>query len=145
MTTRLKIINKRCAISEIFAVILLIGIAVAVSVPLLIAFNKPPSEPPVIISLDVEYNKDAGMLLINHISGDNILNAYAIDNGNYVWKNLEVKVTGNSPDIASITGNEDFSSGSTLKVQYSGDIPSDGSTFSFIYKPANQLIKSFDV
>ena len=145
ITTRLKVINREYAISEIIAVILLIGIVVAVSVPLLIVFNKPPPEPSVIISLDIDYNKNTGMLTIKHIHGDRILNAYALDNGKYVWKNLEVKVTGNSPDIASITGCEDFTSGCIIMVQYTGDIPSDDSTLSFIYVPGNQLIKSFDV
>jgi len=55
------------------------------------------------------------------------------------WENLVVTVTG-SPTIESITGYQDFGSGTSIIVKYTEDIS--GRTVSVVYKPRGQLLKT---
>ena len=67
------------------------------------------------------------------------------DAGDGSFNNLVVTVSGCSPTVESITGSEDFFTGCTITVGYTGDIPSSGDTISVIYKPTNQLLKTLEI
>jgi len=66
--------------------------------------------------------------------------------GSVDYNDLIVKVSGCSPTDYTITGSQDFYPGEEITVQYSGiDSDATGITFSVIYKPGEQLLKTLSI
>lgn len=136
--------RRNKAVSEVVAVILLIATAVTVSIPVLIVLNTSPPEEPVAVIIDLEYDTSTNELTITHTSGVKITNAY--NPGPLpTWNNLKVTIHGKNPTIDSITGDATFSSGDTIKVTYSGDVPTKGDHILVTYVPGGQLLKELTI
>lgn len=130
------------AVSEVIAIVLLVAIAVGIAVPIFIFSNQASvvSETPIAISLDLDYSESNKQLIITNIGGDKIDKAFASDG--LSWNNMNVAIysqSGEPPNLVSITGCQNFSSGCKIKATYDEVIPED-SSISITYVPADQLI-----
>lgn len=131
-------------------VMTLIAMAVALAAAFSLAMRgwevKSPSQ--VLLELRMEkdrYGRDN--LILTHLGGDPLPEAFSLSNGAISWKNLEVRVNGVRVEVGSgallngqgsTSGTVRFLRGDELSFPLSG--LREGDSLSVIYRPAGQVL-----
>lgn len=142
-------------VSVMVGIVTLIGMAVLLASSLSLALRKWEVKVPLQVLLELRMEKDKygrDNLLLKHLGGEPLPDAFSLSNGAVTWKNLEVRVNGVRVGVTSEAlfnglgstgGFVVFSRGDGLSFPLSG--LRTGDSLSVIYKPAGQILLELKV
>jgi len=146
---------KERGVSVMVGVVTLIGMAVILAASLSLALRrwevKSPLQPLLELRMEKDrYGKD--ILILNHLGGDPLPEAFSLSGGAVTWKNLEIRVNGIRVEVASgalyngrgdTAGPVRFGRGDSLSFTWENLGP--GTWISVIYRPAGQMLLELKV
>lgn len=137
-------------VSVMVGVVTLMGMAVLLASFLSLSLRSwevgSPLQPLLELRMEKDkYGKD--VLILNHLGGDSLPEAFSLSGGAICWKNLEVRVNGVRVEVGagalyngseSTSGPVRFSGGD--RVSFTLENLSRGTWISVIYRPAGQVL-----
>jgi len=143
-------LKEKRGVSVMVGVVTLIGMAVLLAASLSLLLRswevKSPLQPLLELGMEKDrYGKDN--VLLTHLGGDPLPEAFSLSGGAVTWKNLEVRVNGVRVEVSSgalyngsgdTTGPVRFGRGDRLS--FTLENLSQGTWISVIYRPAGQML-----
>jgi FlaG/FlaF family flagellin (archaellin) len=148
-------LKEKRGVSVMVGVVTLIGMAVALAASLSLALRgwevKSPLQPLLELRMEKDrYGRDN--VILTHLGGDALPEAFSLSGGAITWKNLEVRVNGIRVEVGS--GALYNGSGTTVgpvwfergdRLSFTLENLSQGSWVSVIYMPAGQMLLELGV